>query len=142
MQVLGMAHTSFTVSDIDKSVAFYRDALGMELLFQSEASGPSVETILGMPGARLKGAHLKAGNHTLELLQYLSPEGRPYDRRTCDIGSGHIAFLVQDINEAYKTLSAQGVHFKSAPQGIEEGGEPHWVCYMTDPDGISLELYQ
>ena len=142
MQVLGMAHTSFTVSDIEKSVAFYRDALGMELLFQSEAGGPGVETILGMPGARLKGAHLKAGDHTLELLQYLSPKGMLYDRRTCDVGPCHIAFSVKDINETYKTLSAQGVQFKSAPQGIEEGGEPHWVCYMTDPDGINLELYQ
>ena len=142
MEVLGMAHTSFTVGDIERSVAFYRDLMGMELLFQAEASGPTVDTILGMPEANVKVAHLRVGHHSLELVQYLSPEGMLYDRRTCDVGPCHIAFLVKDINGAYKTLSAQGVQFKSAPQGVEEGGEPHWVCYMTDPDGITLELYQ
>ena len=142
MKVLGVAHTSFTVSDIDRSVAFYRDILGMELVAQFEGSGQIVETILGMPGAHLKTAFLKMGDYTLELIQYLSPKGKPYNRRTCDVGPCHIAFLVADINEAYKTLSAKGVHFKSAPQGGELEGKPHWACYMTDPDGITLELNQ
>jgi len=142
MQVRGVYHTSFTVSDIDRSVAFYRDILGMELLEQGEASGQTVETILGMPGARLKIAFLKAGDQMLELFEYLSPKGKPYDRRSCDVGPCHVAFFVADINEAYKTLSAKGVPFKSAPQAVEMGGETHWACYMTDPDGITLELYQ
>lgn len=142
MGVLGVAHTSFTVSDLDRSVAFYRDILGMELVAQVEASGQIVETVLGMPGAHLKVALLKAGDHTLELIQYLSPEGREYDRRTCDVGPCHIAFLVADINEAYQTLSAKGVHFKSAPQTLEIQGQTLRGCYMTDPDGITLELIQ
>jgi catechol 2,3-dioxygenase-like lactoylglutathione lyase family enzyme len=95
-----------------------------------------------MPGARLKLAFLKSGDHILELFEYLSPKGKPYDRRTCDVGSSHVCFFVADINEAYNTLSAKGVPFKSAPQAIEMGGETHWACYMTDPDGITLELYQ
>jgi len=114
----------------------------MDLLGQSEASGQTVETILGMPGAHLKGAFLKAGDHTLELFEYLSPKGKPYDRRTCDVGPCHIAFLVADIHEWYEALSAKGVHFNSPPQAVEVGGETHWACYMTDPDGIALELYQ
>jgi len=110
----------------------------MELVDQFEASGQMVETILGMSGAHLKIAFLKAGDHTLELIHYLSPKGKPYDRRTCDVGPCHIAFLVADITEAYKTLSAKGVHFKSEPQA----GETHYACYMTDPNGITLELNQ
>ena len=78
----------------------------------------------------------------MELIQYFYPEGQPYDRRTCDVGPCHIAFSVADINEAYETPSAKGVHFKSAPQAVEVGGETHWACYITDPDGITLELYQ
>jgi len=142
MKVLGVAHTSFTVSDLARSVAFYRDILGMELVTQFEGRGQIVETILGMPGAHLKTAFLKAGDHTLELIQYLHPKGKPYDRRTCDVGPCHMAFLVADINEAYKSLSAKGVHFKSAPQSSELEGATHWACYMTDPDGITLELIQ
>jgi len=142
MQVLGVYHTNFTVSDIDRSVAFYRDILGMELLEQVEASGQTVETILGMPGARLKIAFLKAGDQMLELFEYLSPKGKLYDRSTCDVGPCHVAFFVADIHEAYKTFSDKGVPFKSAPQAVEMGGEAHWACYMTDPDGITLELYQ
>ena len=142
MQVLGFHHTGFTVSDLDRSVVFYRDILGMELLAELESSSPVTETILGMPGAHLKVAFLKAGDNMLELIQYLSPEGRTYDRRTCDVGPCHIAFLVSDIDEAYRTLSAKGVQFKSPPQSAEETGEPLRACYMTDPDGINLELIQ
>jgi len=123
-------------------VAFYRDIVGMELVTQFEGSGQTVETILDMPGAHLKTAFLKTGDYTLELIQYLSPEGKPHNRRTCDVGFSHIAFVVADINEAYKTLAAKGVHFKSAPQGGDLEGKSHWACYMTDPDGIALELYQ
>ena len=143
MHVRGFHHTSFTVSDIDRSVAFYRDVLGMELVAQSvEGSGEIVDKILGMPGARVKTAFLTAGGHMLELFQYLNPMGRPYDRRTCDVGPTHIALLVSDIHEGYRTLSAKGVPFKSAPQAFEKDGETHWACYMTDPDGITVELYQ
>ncbi len=85
-------------------------------------------TILGMPGAHLKGALLKAGDHTLELFEYLSPKGKPYDRRTCDVGPCHIAFLVADIHEWYEALSAKGVHFNSPPQAVEVGGETHFCC--------------
>ncbi len=142
MKVLGVAHTSYTVSDLDRSLAFYRDTLGMELVSQFEASGPMVQTILGIPGAHLKVVFLAVGGHTLELIQYLSPKGASYDRRTCDVGPCHIAFLVDDINEAYSDLTAKGVHFKSAPQCSELRGETHWACYMTDPDGITVELIQ
>lgn len=142
MQVLGFHHTGFTVSDLERSVMFYRDILGLELLAELESSSPVTETILGMPGAHLKVAFLKAGDNMLELFQYLSPEGRAYDRRTCDVGSSHIAFLVPDVEEAYKTLSAKGVQFKSPPQSVGETGEPLRACYMTDPDGIALELMQ
>ena len=142
MKVLGMAHTSFTVSDIDRSVAFYRDILGMELVSQSEGSGPIAETILDMPGVHLKVAFLKAGDEMLELTEYLSPKGRPYDRRTCDVGPCHIAFWVADIHQAYRDLSAKGVRFKSAPQPAGKPGATTWACLVTDPDGITLELLQ
>ena len=142
MKVSGVAHTSFTVSDISKSVAFYCDVLGMELVSQSEGSGLVVEAILGMPGAHIKGAFLKSVDHTIELMQYVSPRGKPYDRRTCDTGPSHIAFWVKDIHKAYKALSAKGVNFKSSPQAVELSGKKSWACYLTDPDGITLEFMQ
>jgi len=142
MKVSGVAHTSFTVSDIARSIAFYRDVLGMELVSEFEGSGPVVEAILDMPGAHLKVAFVRSGDHTIELMQYMSPKGKPYDRKTCDTGPCHIAFWVKDIHEAYKALSAKGVNFKSVPQAVELEGKKSWACYLTDPDGITLEFMQ
>ena len=142
MIVSGVAHASLTVGDMARSIAFYRDILGMELVAESEGSGEVVEAILGMPGAHIKAAFLKSGDQMLEFIQYLSPEGKPYDRRTCDTGPCHVAFWVKDIHKAYKTLSARGVKFKSAPQAFEMEGKQSWACYLTDPDGITVEFMQ
>ena len=142
MRVLGFHHTSFTVSDLDRSVAFYQDVLGMDVVAQLETTSEAVRTVVGMPEAHLKVALLKAGGDVLELIQYLSPKGNVYDFRTCDVGLGHIALGVSDVEEAYQILSAKGVHFKSAPQLQEEAGASVRSCYMSDPDGITVELIQ
>jgi len=138
-----MAHVSFTVSDLEGSVSFYRDLLGFELKAQVERSGPDVEGITGFPGAVLKIGFLTLDHLTLELIQYISPSGGKLDLRTNNVGCAHIAFYVEDMEEVYNLLSAKGVRFKSKPNQIKEGpfagGK---AVYFYDPDGITLELLQ
>jgi catechol 2,3-dioxygenase-like lactoylglutathione lyase family enzyme len=135
-------HVSFTVSDIDQSIAFYRDILGLELKSgprNGGGKGTETGTIVGFPGARLKVAGLKLNDDcVLELLQYVHPEGKKrVETQRCDVGSAHVAFLVKDVQAKYEELKEKGVHFVSAP-ARDTRGRP--VAYFYDPDGITLEL--
>lgn len=136
-------HTSFTVSDLDRSVAFYTEALGMQLLNVSERDPAFSEQVTGIPGAHLHIAYVEAANYRLELIQYLSPPGEKINTRTCNVGSAHVAFNVDDLQSMYEEMSAKGVTFVSppctVPVGPNKGGK---AVYLEDPDQNTLELIQ
>jgi len=75
-------HTGYTVSDLDRSVAFYRDLMGLEVIAQQEKQGGYLAAIVGYPDAHVKMAHLRApaSGHVLELFEYVAPEGSAPDR--------------------------------------------------------------
>jgi len=90
MRLTGISHTSFTVSDMDRSLAFYRDLLGMTLIMEIERQGAFIEQVVGFPGASLPivGLKLRSGSdHVLELIEYRVPRGQRIDLRTCNVGS-------------------------------------------------------
>jgi catechol 2,3-dioxygenase-like lactoylglutathione lyase family enzyme len=143
MNISGLQHVGIPVSDMDRSLKFYQEVLGLELLFATEGSGPEVSQAVGVPEAHLKFAFLRAGDAIFELLQYVSPTGKPYDRMNCDVGATHVAFEVPDIEAAYQELTEKGIKFNSAPVHLDEG--PLAGCafaYFPDPDGIQLEIFQ
>ena len=142
--ITAVNHTSFTVSDVERSVAFYKDLLGMELLSLAERDPAFSQKVTGIPGAHLKVAYLKAPDgHRLELIQYLSPQGKRLDTRTSNVGSGHLAFDVEDLPRIFQELKAKGVKFKSPPLEVPTGPNRGTLAvYFTDPDGITLEFLQ
>lgn len=136
-------HTSLTVSDLEGSLAFYRDLLGMPVIHIFESSPEFCEKITAIRGARLKIAYLDAWGHRLELIQYLSPQGRRLDLSTCNIGVAHIAFDVDNLETMYQELKARKVKFKSEPVPIAVGpNRGGFSVYLEDPDGITLEFIQ
>jgi len=147
MRLTGISHTSFTVSDLDRSLAFYRDLLGMEVLFEVERQGEFIEQVVGFPGASLRivGLTLPAvPDYFLELIEYRAPRGQRIDLLTCNPGSPHLCFVTDDIHAAFEELRRNGVQFKSPapiriPSGPNAGG---YDAYFLDPDGITLELSQ
>jgi catechol 2,3-dioxygenase-like lactoylglutathione lyase family enzyme len=74
----------------------------------------------------------------------VSPEGRPVEQRSCDPGSGHLAFEVERIDAIDARLRAAGCEPRSAPVTIEEPGD--WFgcrcLYVADPDGFAIELLE
>ena len=70
-----LAHTGFTVRDLERSVAFYRDALGMEVVFEQEKRGGYLAAIVGYPDAHVRMAHLRFPGdvHRVELFEYVDP---------------------------------------------------------------------
>ncbi len=131
MAVAGILHTGLTVSDLDRSIAFYRDLLGLELVARWEGSQPYLRTIVNYPDAELRIALLRlpsgpdetAGHH-IELLEYRRPRGARGDANTFNSGNGHVAFMVADLDATYAELSAKGVRFKSAPVPITTDATP------------------
>ncbi len=145
--ITGMHHTSIVVSDMDRSLGFYRDQLGMTLAVDAIMSGEMLDREVALTGARLRVVELAPGNSGsyLELLQYYSPPGKPFpaDARCCDVGMPHVALIVSDIQEIYDELKEQGVNFTAPPQFVDAGAfRGCRTAYCYDPDGIVVELWQ
>lgn len=138
MRSPGVHHTGMTVSELERSIDFYR-LLGYEVTLRIEEEGEEVERGLGVPGARLAVAMLERDGSRLELIQYLAPEDSPTPHPNNGIGAAHICIEVEDVDEAVSELSAKGVEFFSQPVYHESG--IRWV-YCRDPDGITAELMQ
>lgn len=134
-------HVSLTVSDLQRSIDFYCRGFGFEVVSgPREASAPSTAAVLGYEGAHIKVAHLKLGEHFLELIEYLNQRGEHRPRfETKDVGTPHLAFQSADIQADYERLKQLGVRFKSEPQ-LNPAGT--LAVYGIDVDGIPLELIQ
>lgn len=141
--ITGIHHPCLIVSNLDASVAFYRDVLGLKVTMGFEASGPFVESMQELPEASLRLALLEVHGDVLELIEFLHPRGKPFDRLRCDVGTTHVCFESDDIDAQYADLVKRGVRFTSPPRTIDSGPLEGWrVAYFTDPDGITLELMQ
>jgi catechol 2,3-dioxygenase-like lactoylglutathione lyase family enzyme len=144
--VVGVAHFGITVRDLETSLEFYQGILGLELLGVMERRGEEISRIVGMADAHLKIAFLAlpdTGGVTLELIEYISPEGERIDPRPCNPGVSHLCFRVDDLGSAYAALTQKGVRFRSEPievtTGMNKGAR---TVYFTDPDGVPLEMFQ
>lgn len=146
-RVTGIHHTSFTVADLDRSLAFFRDRLGFEVVFIREIRAEYFGAIVGLPGCEVKAAllHLPGAQHHVELFQYLTPAtvATDYRPRPCDAGSHHLALLVTDLAELCLELRSHGVELLSDPVAVTSGPNAGaWAVYVRDPNGILIELFQ
>jgi catechol 2,3-dioxygenase-like lactoylglutathione lyase family enzyme len=145
MRITGVHHTSFTVSDLERSIEFYQGVLGCEVLWQREITEKYFRDIVGFPECRVRAVHLRipGSAHVLELFEYVTPRGTPADVRTNNPGSAHISLLVNDLEAMYDQLVSKGVRFRSAPVPIDFGANKGGRgVYLVDPDGITVELFQ
>jgi catechol 2,3-dioxygenase-like lactoylglutathione lyase family enzyme len=142
--VVGTNHTSFTVSDMDRSVGFFTDVLGFELLHRGGRDPAFIEKVVGVPGADIEVAYIQAPGHRLELIQYRGPQDRgKVVSRPCDTGFAHVAFDVDDIDAVLEAARHAGVEPLSPPQQLEHGpNKGGKVVYTRDPDGITIEFIQ
>jgi catechol 2,3-dioxygenase-like lactoylglutathione lyase family enzyme len=139
----GLYHVGLTVSDLDRSLDWYRRILGLEAEFVADGSGPELSRAVGVHDATIRFAMIPLGNAYLELLEYTSPKGKAFDRTNADIGASHVCFEVPDMHSAYSALKKKGAAFLSDPFPIIGG--PLDGCsfaYFRDPDGLCLEILQ
>jgi catechol 2,3-dioxygenase-like lactoylglutathione lyase family enzyme len=142
--IVGAHHTSFTVTDLERSLAFFRDVLEFEVVGSREIHDDYFGQIVGLPGSAVKAALIRIpGGHHVELFQYLEPQGTGVAPRPCDPGSTHLSLVTQDLAALYQVLRSRGAQFVSAPVLITAGPNRGGLgVYLRDPNGILLELFQ
>lgn len=144
-RILAADHTGITVSSLERSLAFWRDVLGFEFSHRSHQTGKMAEEITGVTGAEIKLAVVKApGGHKIELLEYLAPPDRKRDdTRPCDVGSVHVALLVDDLDAVLNAIAVAGWNAAGKPQTLKMGPNAgKRVIYIRDPDGTTIEFMQ
>ncbi len=145
MATKSIHHHKFIVSDLGRSIAFYRDLLGFELIQEVERSGlPEYDTIIGHKDIHLKIAMLRLPDQSLiALLEYLNPPGQTRPLESYFVGASALSLVVDDVWADHERLGRAGAKFISAPTDIvREGKRVATACYVLDPDGISIELYE
>lgn len=138
-------HISVTVSDMERSLAFYRDLLGMEEVERHRLEGETISKMAGKPEVVMQVVRLAAPGTPkvlLDLQQYITPQGKISNAKLGDVAHSHFCFGVPDVNAAYQELKAKGVEFVSEPVSFDlEWGIVH-VVFLKDPDGFILEIVQ
>jgi catechol 2,3-dioxygenase-like lactoylglutathione lyase family enzyme len=137
-----------TVSDMDRSVAFFSKVLTFETVSDVEVAGADYERLQGVFGVRMRVVRMRLGDEAIELSQYLAPRGRPIpaDSRSNDRWFQHVAIIVSDMDRAYRRLREHEVeHASSGPQRLPEtipGAAGIRAFYFKDPDGHHLEILE
>jgi catechol 2,3-dioxygenase-like lactoylglutathione lyase family enzyme len=137
-----------TVSDMERAVEFYGRVLGFEKVSDVEVAGEEYERLQGLFGLRMRVVRLRLGEESIELTEYLAPEGRPLpvDSRSNDRWFQHFAVITSDMEKAYAWLRQNRVrHASTGPQTL-----PLWnknaggikAFYFKDPDGHALEILE
>ena len=149
--IADVLHFSFTVSDIDQSIEWYTNVLGLGAVHRQRQENEYTPILVGIPGA------------VLEVAQFAVPGAPGQVDPTCwsawstslreaaiwgevatnAVGCAHLALIVTDIEHRYEHMRALGVAFRNPPVAISAGANAGgFACYFHDPDGITLELLQ
>jgi lactoylglutathione lyase len=121
-----LLHTMLRVKDLERSLGFYRDILGLR---------EERRQVLEKAGATLVFLADSAGQHRIELTY--NHDGRDYE-----LGNqfGHFAFAVEDLDRERQRLEVQGIAFTRGPYRVSEGGSR--IAFIRDPDGVEIELIE
>ena len=144
-RVTGFFHGGITVGDMDASLRFYVDGLGLEIEFDRKLDGPYLPVVLGLQFEYIRGVYLRIpGGGFVELLEYHGIERFPAAARPCDPGGGHLCLYVDDVEAVHARLvglgfKARSEHVVDITAGPNTGARS---CYIADPDGFAVELFQ
>lgn len=138
--IKGLHHAGISVGNLDRSIRFYCDVLGMELVRRSNFGGAAMDRITKLSSTRGRSAMVRAGAQYLELFEFETPAPKSsyVSRSVCDHGLSHFCIEVANVQQEYERLTFAGVEFHCAPQLF--GGAK--ATYGRDPDGNIFELLE
>ena len=135
-------HIGIVVTNMEKSLHFYRDLLGLKIVRSMDELGEYIDNMLSLKEVKVKTVKMSANNGVtlIELLEFKSHPKEKQRREIYEIGASHVAFTVNTLNETYEFLLKSGVKFNAPPQISPDGYAK--VTFCQDPDGTPVELVE
>lgn len=143
MSILRVSHLGICVSDMQRSLCFYRDQLGFAPVSTLEVAGEPSDTLLGLEGVDLEAAYLELDGVCIELLYFAHPEAgaASHDAPINRLGLTHLSLRVEDLPATVEGLARAGVDIVEASRISNPELGSHAV-FVRDPDGLRIELYE
>jgi catechol 2,3-dioxygenase-like lactoylglutathione lyase family enzyme len=143
MGIRRFSHVGVCVSDLDRSLAFYRDGLGFIAVGRLEAAGDATETLLQLEDVDLSAVFLERDGVRVELLHYRSPahRGTGEPRPMNALGLTHLSLRVDDLGAIVEKLESAGARVLRATR-VRNDAFAADAIFVTDPDGTRIELVQ
>ena len=138
------------VSNIDDMTQFYVDTFNFSVVSELTLTGSAYDYLTGLFGVHLRLVTLQLGDSQVQLMEYVSPPGRPLpaDSRAHDHWFQHLAIVVSDLDRAYDQICPHlELSISAAPQTMASpdapaAGDSVRAFKFKDPDGHNLELIQ
>lgn len=133
------------VSNMGRSLRFYRDQLGLKVARDAVREGPSYDAITGIKNVRVRVVFVApaGGGHMIELVEYLRPRSRKRSWKMSDVGATRICFEVASVARSLNTLKKRGAKKIRGPILLERDGlKIAKLLHMNDPDGVEVEMIQ
>jgi catechol 2,3-dioxygenase-like lactoylglutathione lyase family enzyme len=149
MSLGGVSHLAFGVRDMDRSLAFYRDQLGMEVTSDRvQATEPSAMYADSQKASSRRVAQLRWADDPDAAFLVLStfPDATGEPLRLDQVGIHHVALWVRDLRAITERVRAKGAPIVMEPTEVDargyggRKGERVLTCLFEDPDGIILQL--
>lgn len=143
--IVGVGNFAHIVQNLDKSLEFYRDALGLEVaVSQPFAPNPAIAKLGNTLGGQSRYVALKVPGSEIgvELIEYKDIERKPQHPHFYDPGAANLALRVRDLDAVFAKLQKFGAKvITAAGKPVTINNTVH-VVFVQDPDGFVVELGQ
>jgi catechol 2,3-dioxygenase-like lactoylglutathione lyase family enzyme len=145
MAIKAIGHIGICVSDLERSLRFWREGLGFEVLRGWSFRGRSWQCVLELEGVELHSRIIRRDHMTLELMWFEKPgHVGPAERRPMNqLGFTHLAIWVDDLEAVAARLVEHGGAIIESTRTVFDhpNMQGSWLI-CTDPDGVRVELVQ
>ncbi len=140
--ILATRHVGIVVQDIERSLRFWRDVMGLEVTIDFREQGEFIDTVQALSDVDLRMVKLKAPDGSMiELLKDdAHPTPGPGRNRLCDTGIRHLAFTVADVEASWRALDGAGCATLGEPVTAPDGKAR--LFFARDPEGNLMEIVQ